>query len=1524
MRFRAVFSFFSRISTFACLVLMALVSGAPGRALGQNLPTDQILLFPLQGVRSIAYSPNGSTVVLGGQGGAKIHTLATGAETTLLTNAAGGNAAIYSPNGQTVALFGGGPLLLFSVSTGQLLTTISIPNTTIQSAAFSPDGTKIAVGGELTDLGGVLEIFSTSNYSMVESFPTVMFAVTTLAFSPDGNTLADSGAPSGPNEIELWNVSTGQLTNTLSTINLTGNNVVAFSPDGTMLAAAGGGITGTLEIFSVSTGTVIAKLDTAANYNVVSIAFSPDSKSLVDCGTALGVGNVQSPVVEIWNVPTGTLQHNLATSFTNAYFVTFSPDGSTVGLVGAGTNYSAELWNVSTDSLSSTINAGTPFSCPAVTYSADGSTVVAGEAAVIGGVNSFRVGLWNSTTGIQTQTCFSNANYSINSVALSPNGLTLASGGTSTIGGQTRSGVLEIWDPLIGGNAFELSTQLNYTVSSVAFSADGSLFADAGKSTSQGGLVEIWNFATGYRIATLPVAPYGSVSSISFSPDGKTIAVAGTNSSAGFLAIWDIATSSLVTNFTTIATAAVNSVAFSPDGKYLADCGTQNGTFGPFSATYSVLELWNVSTGFYVWTPQVSPGGSPTVVTYSPDGKVLFVSNGQLIAYSAVYGGAILYQKNFGAPGAIAVSPNGSQVAIAGGPLVLFGNTLENAVPISSLTLNPSTVLSGQSASATITLSSPAPSGGLTVLITETNTALTLPSAVTIPAGSTTATFSIATSSENTATTYPISVSDSSNSVTTSLTVTPPVVASLSVNPTSVLGGGTATGTVTLNAPAAYESGTVIYLTSSNSAVTPPSSVHIASGGTTATFSISTSGVASTTTASITATANGSSQSSNLTVTAASLTGMSVAPNGVNGGASATGTVTLSGPAGASGTVVNLTSSDLSTTVPSTVTVPSGATSATFNVTTVGVATTTRVTLTASFGNTTKTALFVVNGVQLHYVTVSPSSVTGGAVTSGSVTLLSPAPPSGISVSLASSGSAATVQASVTVPGGATTVTFPITTIPVSNTVTLNISATLGAATKSYSLIVAQPSLAAIALSPNNLQGGTSSTGTVTLNGPAPSNGATVTLSSDNVNAIVPPSVTIPAGLTATTFAITTVPVTGATTANISGTFVNTKSKSLVINSPALASFSISPTNLYGGASSTGTVTISSPAPTSGMTISLASSNASVIPPTSVVVTAGLTSATFPISTLPVSAQVAVTITASLGSTNISKAMTIYAAKLIGISMSPASVFGGATSVGTVTLNSPAGPGGDVVTLSSTNPALVLPPTVTVSSGATSATFNASTVGLTASTGITVSAVLGSNTVTCPFKINATVLHYINISPSSVTGGVTTTGSVFLSGVAPSGGLIVTLVSSNPAATVQASVTVPAGASTVTFPIVTTAVAATTTLSITASSGSVVTSYSLIIAAPNLAGITLSPSTVVGGASSTGTLLLSGPAPVGGWTVTLASSSTSATLPATIIIPAGASSATFPISTSAVTSNVTATISATANGITKSKPLTIS
>ena len=92
----------------------------------------------------------------------------------------------------------------------------------------------------------------------------------------------------------------------------------------------------------------------------------------------------------------------------------------------------------------------------------------------------------------------------------------------------------------------------------------------------------------------------------------------------------------------------------------------------------------------------------------------------------------------------------------------------------------------------------------------------------------------------------------------------------------------------------------------------------------------------------------------------------------------------------------------------------------------------------------------------------------------------------------------------------------------------------------------------------------------------------------------------------------------------------------------------------------------------------------------------------------------------------------------------------------------------------------------------------------------------------------------------------------------------------------------------------------------------------------SLATLSLNRSSIVGGTTATGTVTLTAAAPSGGAAVTLSSSAPSiASVPASVVVAAGATSASFTVTTAKVTKNAFATISASYGGVTKSVSVAI-
>ncbi len=643
-------------------------------------------------------------------------------------------------------------------------------------------------------------------------------------------------------------------------------------------------------------------------------------------------------------------------------------------------------------------------------------------------------------------------------------------------------------------------------------------------------------------------------------------------------------------------------------------------------------------------------------------------------------------------------------------------------------------------------------------------------------------------------------------------------------------------------------------------------------------------------------------------------------PTSVLGGLAVKGTVSLLSAATAGGDVVLLSSPSALVSFPAIVTVPAGAQSVDFAVSTASVLAASSATISAASGGKSVSSTLQITASGLATVSVAPSAVVGGLKSVGTVTLGAVAPNGGTTVSLVSDNPIVTVPQSVTVLGGQKSATFTVDTTPTQTLVTATLTATQGAQSLTTKLTVQPAGLVSVALDPASVLGGSPSTGTVTLSGPAPAGGIAITLIS-SVSSVVPPStITIPAGANSASFTVTTQAVSTPTQANVTAKLAATQvTATLTVTPPALTALSMTPNVVIGGANSVGTITINGPAPLGGLVVSLAAGNAAVTVPSAVTIAAGLSSASFVIKTATVANSIPVTITASQGVVTKTATLTLNPAALLSISIVPSALSGGNRAIGTVYVSGAAPTNGISISLKSSTKIAVVPPIVNVPSGASSATFVITTSATGASTIATISGTFSLSTKTASLAINPAALTSVSVSPSRVAGGGTSIGTVTLDGIAPTAGLTIGLTSSSTNAVVPATVRVLAGMSSATFKITSRAVSVESSVTISAKLGSVVKSATLTITPPSLIGFTVAPASAIGGAlpQVIATVSLDGVAASTGQVITLTSSDgTVASVPTTVKVPSGAKTATVKIVTFSVATQKTVTLTASSGNIT--------
>jgi len=407
------------------------------------------------------------------------------------------------------------------------------------------------------------------------------------------------------------------------------------------------------------------------------------------------------------------------------------------------------------------------------------------------------------------------------------------------------------------------------------------------------------------RVTLAAVAPSGGIdvdlltdspSLVSF-PAGTTFNVPAGQISAAFLidtagvpVQQDVSvTASLLsvgkTQVLTLRTASVASVTFNPPSVAGGTASTGTVTLdGQAGSTFTVNLSIDAGTPGYTITPG-------TLTFNAGDRTKTFTVN-------TVYEAANTQRR------ITATRPAQGAYALSTAQGTLF----ITAVNITGVTLNPSTVASGQPSVGTVSIGSPAPAGGVVVQLSSLNPAVAqVPATVTVAPGASQAQFNITTSvvANNTVVTIRATRGPVNKDATLSVLG---VTLTLSINPTSVIGGnGNATGRVTLGAPAPPAGMPVaITVVGADPAVSVPASVTVPGGSTFVTFTITTNSVATTHNVVIHATVGLNVASATLQVQPNGVLSITFIPSVVKGLQSTTMTVYLQAPAPAGGAVVTI------------------------------------------------------------------------------------------------------------------------------------------------------------------------------------------------------------------------------------------------------------------------------------------------------------------------------------------------------------------------------------------------------------------------------------------------------------------------------------------------------------------------------------------------------------------------------------------------------------------------------------------
>lgn len=440
------------------------------------------------------------------------------------------------------------------------------------------------------------------------------FEINSVTFSPDGKILASAGGRDMT--IKLWDVETRQLIRSLVGHTDQVGSVI-FSSNGKTLFSTSAD--NTVKVWSVENGQIIKSIEKVG----FSVQFFSDGRKLAY--------QTDNNKIKIWNFETGQQIMSVENS-SKINSIAFSPNGKILAF--GNSDETISLWNIETGRQLESFQTNHKYTYYSITlaFSPDSKTLISW-------INSdWKIKLWNVETGkliqsvdnksgsssialsldgkILAASCYDNIclwnietgeniksleghTFPIKSIIFSPDGKTLASGSIDS--------TVKLWNIEDGKQIKSFEGNVDF-VNEVAISPNEKSLA----ASSLDDTIKLWNLETGQKIKSFIEGGSESFDSMAFSPDSLTLA-AGTKNDT--IKLWNVKTGEFIKSFK--GENLILSVAFSPDGKILA-----SGDAG------EIIKLWNVEAGQVIKFLEghkslVNESASVTTVAFSPDGKIL-------------------------------------------------------------------------------------------------------------------------------------------------------------------------------------------------------------------------------------------------------------------------------------------------------------------------------------------------------------------------------------------------------------------------------------------------------------------------------------------------------------------------------------------------------------------------------------------------------------------------------------------------------------------------------------------------------------------------------------------------------------------------------------------------------------------------------------------------------------------------------------------------------------------------------------
>ena len=512
-----------------------------------------------------------------------------------------GALAKFSPSGKLFAArFEGKHIQLWDISRKERVHIFSGHRNNVTSLAFSPDGSLMISG----DLGGFVSVWDVKNKALLHTFTRHGEPIKALAISPD-NRHALSADYKG--ETKLWDIRGKKLLYNLKDKKI-GNpgiaSVASFDPNGQQVAIGYNrrlaGKKPHVDVWNVSTGKLLNSL-TGLNANINAMIYKPKTQALIlslddkeiqlwdilthnvvdtfggqvskadnvatsSDGKLIATGTEEGDV-HLWDAHNKRMLYLLKGRNRGVSSLSFSNDGRFI-MVGDGAgrvtlwgrNNKKRLLQIQAHKYGKVIAALSPDSKYLVTSSSESSILKLWDVETKQALHTFighfdkmndvafspdgnhfvsasqdgTVKLWNVQTKELEHTFLSAKKVKeFLSVAYSPNGQYLAAGTNSA---PYKEYVIEVWDVKKRKHLHTLEGHKK-SVKSVNFNAESNLLV----SGSADGFTKIWDFKRGKVLHTLKQNVKG-INSVSFTRDSKNVLVIGGD---GVTQFWNLAKETL-------------------------------------------------------------------------------------------------------------------------------------------------------------------------------------------------------------------------------------------------------------------------------------------------------------------------------------------------------------------------------------------------------------------------------------------------------------------------------------------------------------------------------------------------------------------------------------------------------------------------------------------------------------------------------------------------------------------------------------------------------------------------------------------------------------------------------------------------------------------------------------------------------------------------------------------------------------------------------------------------------------------